>query len=569
MATPRYIVRSKCPYSLLFPISTGCRIRIHESAWTSLSYHTGSLFAGRHDSEKERPAPPLPTSISFPNIDDLSSAKSVSWTRDSSPDLFHQYAHIRRPADITPAHWEALNICFSSVVSLEDIVSDATFVPPQSWLEPVDQKDASRLGNISRVLSNGKTCPNQQDFYTRSMEIQHDNEDGFRALSRKPNNGKPPPRLAHFRRFWEGLDGMAFYWDTTSDEYIPPKEEETSNEALLGVADLASPRSSIDLETIEADDNDDEPRKRTKPNPEESESIAPSEQSFPHRPVQNPISSSISARPRILPPELPAGHPARNKAPSSLRDRVPEGTYRGSRIGNGAGMPEQHRNDTVRAFIEPIAWAFGFTVAGHRRPTSLGVKTLLVPMKVTSAIWQAPRQRDKARQGWLDGPVLGISCRGETEFEEGRADPVVDVLREVGALLLIAQERARQGKAEIKPGEGKWWTTVPRWGGGTGGEPAAADAPPATESSINVAAAAEKLINESEAKAYLESRARQGSRSQTSSRRKLTPIEAWKFLRPGVGYWDPRVEYTAIGKPPNSEYDEVYNPRNHYPLLLH
>jgi hypothetical protein len=525
--------------------------------WSSLSSRTGSLFAGRHDPEKERPAPPLPTSISFPNIDDISSAHEASWTAESSPDLFHQYAHIRRPADITPAHWEALNIGFSSEVSLEEIVSDATLVPPQSWLEPVDQNEASKLGNTSRVLSTGRTCPTQQDFYVRSTEVQHENDDGFRALSRKPTDGKPPPRLAHFRRFWESLDSMAYYWDTSSEEYIPPKAEETSNNTVLDLPDPVSPRSSVGPESIAADENDDEPRKRTKPNPQETESIAPGEQCFPHRPVQNPISSSASAKPRIQPPELPAGHPARNKALSNFRDRVPEGTYRGSRIGNGAGMPEQHRNDTVRAFIEPIAWAFGFTLAGHRRPTSLGVKNLLIPMKVTSAVWQAPKQRDKARLGWLAGPVLGISCRGETEFDEGRSDPVVDVLREVGALLMIAQERARQGKTETKPGEGKWWTTVPRWGGGLGGEPANTDAPQVAESITSVASATEKLINESEAKAYLESRARQGSRGQASSRRKMTPIEAWQVLRPGAGFWDPRVEYTAIGKPPSSEYDEV------------
>jgi hypothetical protein len=518
-----------------------------------LNSDTGSLFAGRHDPERERPAPPLPTSVSFPDIDDISCARPVSWTAESSPDLFQQYARIRKPADITLAHLEVLNINFHSVDILDHLTSDAGFVPSPSWLDPAELSDTSKLGSTSRVLSSGRTCPTQHDFYTRSTELQHENENGFRALSRRPSNGKPPPRLAHFRRFWEGLDTMASYWDTTSEEYFPPKIGERGDEELTGAKSPEDLSYGGGTEVSALDENDHEPRKRTKPNPDDPELIAPSEKFFPHRPVQDPISSSVLAAPRIQPPELPVGHPARNK----FRDIAPEGTYRGNRIGNGAAMPDQHRIDTVRAFVEPIAWAFGFTIAGHRRPTNLKVGNLLIPMKVTSAVWQAPKQRDRARLGWLEGPVMGISCRGETEFADGRADPVIDVLREVGALLLIAQERARQGKSEAKPGEGKWWTTVPRWGGGPGDGPAVVNAPPAPDT---IAAATEQLIRESEAKTSLESRARPLTRGQGNSRRKMTAAETWNALRPGAGFWDPRVEYTAIGKPANSDYDEVRLP---------
>jgi hypothetical protein len=45
----------------------------------------------------------------------------------------------------------------------------------------------------------------------------------------------------------------------------------------------------------------------------------------------------------------------------------------------------------------------------------------------------------------------------------------LDVLREIGLLLEVAQERYREGKTEDKPGVGKWWTEKPRFGGGTGG----------------------------------------------------------------------------------------------------
>ena len=46
----------------------------------------------------------------------------------------------------------------------------------------------------------------------------------------------------------------------------------------------------------------------------------------------------------------------------------------------------------------------------------------------------------------------------------------LDLMREVAAMLLLGQERAREGKSPTIPGQGKWYTTVPRWGGGPGGE---------------------------------------------------------------------------------------------------
>ena len=346
---------------------------------------------------------------------------------------------------------------------------------------------------------------------------------------------------------------MAYYWDTSADEYLPPNPEDndcfTSHEA----SHPSSPRNMEKKFDSASPENGSEPRKRTKPNP--ADSITPSDLAFPHRPISHPISSSVSAQARTQPPNLPPGHPALNKQSTTL-SRVPEGTYRGTRIGNGACMPEQHRYETVRAFVEPIAWAFGFTISVHRKPSVLGIKNLRIPIKSSPCIWRPPKEREKARMGWLVGPVLGISCRGETEFADDRADSVLDALKEIGALLVLAQERARQGKSEVKPGEGKWWTTVPRWGGGVGGEPVVTDASPPVAIRPE-ADATEKLINDSDAKAYLEGRIRQGSRNHGNARRKVTAAEGWKILRPGAGYWNPRIDYTAIGKPADSSFDEV------------
>jgi hypothetical protein len=145
---------------------------------------------------------------------------------------------------------------------------------------------------------------------------------------------------------------------------------------------------------------------------------------------------------------------------------------------------------------------------------------------------------------------MGISCRNDTGFAEGEADPVLDVLRELGAMLCIAQERAREHQIERKPGEGKWWTSVPRWGGGPGGEMGEAISgikDDATASAEEGKALVDVLAN---------SRGRPSAGS-SAAKRKAALTNAWKTLRVGVGFWDPRTDYRAIGKPTESDWDEV------------
>lgn len=330
-------------------------------------------------------------------------------------------------------------------------------------------------------------------------------------------------RLAHFRRFWNALGNIANYWDTSCDEYFPEKSDyEVTNENAA--------QEDIPEEDEKATAEADEPRKRAKPNPE---------QDSRNKDFDLPLGSPPpSGGPPLgfRPPQVP-GEPAR-----------PPGTYRGYRVSNGAGMPDSYRIETARAFVEPIAWAFGFTLAGHRRPPLLEIKSLLVPIKLSGTVWRAPNVRDKARAGYLQGPVLGISCRSETGFAEGKADPVLDTLRELGAMLCLAQERAREGNTERKPGEGKWWTSVPRWGGGPGGEMGEAVSV-AREDDIEPGSEVIPPMDP-------ETRGRPTGRSN-GLKRKQAIANAWKTLRVGVGFWDPRTEYTAVGKPVDSDWDEV------------
>jgi hypothetical protein len=209
-------------------------------------------------------------------------------------------------------------------------------------------------------------------------------------------------------------------------------------------------------------------------------------------------------------------------------------------------MPDQYRIDCVRAFLEPIAWAFGVTLSQHRRPPVLKLENVRFPVRMSSVAWRGPQDRTKARQGWMEGPVLGMQCRADVNFGAAGqldAESVLDTVRELGGLLLLAQERAREGKTERRGGEGKWWTINPRWGGGPGGE--VGDAQGAGDAPVK------------EAITPQDEKAMQRNPDGSKSRRRPTPAEVWKILRPGHPSWDPKIVYEAIGKDRTSEWDDV------------
>lgn len=482
-------------------------------------------------------APPRATPVSFP--DTICLSEQSTWTERSKPDLFQLYANSRKVADIHLDHWEALNIRAVQIENVEQLFEarscGSSFIPPRSWFKPRSTGDqASAVTPESRVLFNRRPYPSHDDFYIRSKELLYENVDAFAALTRTSRENRPIPRLAHFRRFWEGLDNMSYYWDDSADEYMAAKESEDS--------DMTTKED--DAESIL---EEHEPRKRTKWNP--AEPISATKLLFP---ASIPVYSNLSVQSRAH-PESSNQRSTRNDAKQendARKDDAP-GTYRGHRIGNGAGMPEQYRVMAIQKFVEPIAWAFGFTLSPHSRQPTVAFRTLHVPVKMSGAVWRPPLARDKAKMGWLQGPVLGISCRSETEFDHKPGSSLLDALRETGALLSIAQERAREKKKEVRPGENQWWTTVARWGGGTGGEVGEVLASGATNTDEPIHA-----LKDIEIEPSRESRGRPRSRGAGSSR-KLSAVDVWKILRPGIGFWDPRVEYSAIGRDAQSEYDQV------------
>ena len=175
---------------------------------------------------------------------------------------------------------------------------------------------------------------------------------------------------------------------------------------------------------------------------------------------------------------------------------------------------------------------------------------LHLPVTQTAAVYRVPKDRSKGRQGWLEGPILSLQVRAETDFHDENGQELsnkarLDLLREVACLLQLAQERQREGKTATKPGEGEWWTTKPRWGGRAGGD---------VQNELgngDIVQAAQELLGAAREKSG------KTGRDSGKSRKQKTPALLWKELKCGKGIWDPKTDYTAIGKHPDSEFDEV------------
>lgn len=514
--------------------------------------HTlGGLLAGQHDNEKERLPPARPVPVTFPALDPPApslSAPPLPWTHTSPSAVAAHFLRLKKPSDVSLETLALLNVSFDPESDFETLLASISdhahsHLPPRTWLEAPELNDTTSSEPNATLLCNGRKVPDQNEFYLRVKELSFKNEDAFANLTRKPRGEKIPLRLAHFRKFWEGLDNMAYYWDTSLDDYSTPSIRKDKD--VNGSDQIDSARGPSSLGAIPP--NEEEPRKKVKTEPmykmnDQSPASAPTQGIVPPTEPSLVLNRGLPARAAEQKAPWEVNTPIMSEKPVDLS----KGSYRGYRIGNGAEMPDSYRLETVRAFLEPIAWAFGVTLAPHRRPPVLQLERIRFPVRVSTVAWRGPQDRTRARQGWMEGPVLGVQCRAETNFgsdDDLQANSILDVVRELGGMLLVAQERAREAKTEKRAGEGKWWTTTPRWGGGPGGEvgegKGASDAP--TTESVG------KTNDVSTGK----------PRVGSKDRRKSTPAEIWNTLKPGNPLWDPKVMYEAIGKDSNVEWDDV------------
>lgn len=153
---------------------------------------------------------------------------------------------------------------------------------------------------------------------------------------------------------------------------------------------------------------------------------------------------------------------------------------------------------------------------------------------------------------------MGLLIRSEFDFTDAEGSPNhtkcrLDLMRELGALLHLAQQRHREGKTDPTKSSSQWWTTTPRWGGGPGGCFAGeeCEAYNATYSSSSSASSA--------------------SHTHTPHQKRSKDLAAqWRTLKPNPSSWDAKTTYRRFGPSSDEEYDHVYllSALNHHVSLL-
>lgn len=224
----------------------------------------------------------------------------------------------------------------------------------------------------------------------------------------------------------------------------------------------------------------------------------------------------------------------------------------GLRIGSGESMPTDFRQSLITAFIKLVSYDFGCNVVrSSTEPrlqlsspsNSISRRKSYIPSHC-QFVFQGPRTKAAARLGLVSGPVAAVSVRATTDFSmpDIETTQARDLAQETLVALLTAQHRARQNKSEHKFGEGEWWATRPRWGGGLGGPigKEANDDSQGQDASGAVGGNPQSL------------------RSPKKPRKNLAVYDRYRMVRPSSYNWDRRATYELIGKQYGTNYDDVF-----------
>ena len=472
------------------------------------------------------------------------------------------YEQIRSPRHLGSQHVSALNLKINRDVPLDQLFP-AQYLPPSKWEKApsldYNKGNTSTSVSVTGKLSNGVLFPGHQAYHSRMKELLCDNGDAYHALTRQPlRPGRSAVRPEHFRKFYVVLQIVGEFWDTSLDGPAPDHDNVTNADISpdhavitdrLPTATRSKAMNDESQSSIKLTDRDTvalQTRELEEPHPDTtSETFTPPISQASHLfSVSSPVPS----------------HPA---AASSI---VTQNTYTGRRTSTGAKMPARYRNDLLKEFLEPLLWAFGCRYETRRIQSHLSVRNLRIPVDLSGVVYSAPKERPSSIVGSLVGPLIAVQGRHGTTFgkDDAQSDSV-DLLAEVGAMLLIAQERAREGTVEISPNLNKWFVTKPRWGGGTGeaiGEPLG---PVCEEEIVIHQEQSNDLSMQSEEpptkKRSQDKRVRAAKARETAKKENLR-----KSTMPPGPRWDSRVKYMRLGKDAENDFDNVCYNGNKGPL---
>ncbi|KAK4452083.1 hypothetical protein QBC34DRAFT_39558 [Podospora aff. communis PSN243] len=474
---------------------------------------------------------PPPTPVNFPLCRPQERAEGGDGTPPARPSehLTSVLQGIIRPTEVTIAHLEALgsHVIFDSTP--QELIPDVSFIPDFSGWEALSADEAHAANESTRrKINTGALSPGCQTYLERRRELSVPNEAAYRAIRRVPApKGQAQPRLGNSFEFYRYLELFSTYWDDTS---APPAEAE-ANEAKDDAPGALAGAGGVDAATSE-------------------------------------------------------GQPAEKEAQAQ--------EIRYTRTGAGHQMPPDYRQNIISAFVKLVAYDFGCNATAPRTEPRLYITSNTNPPRSSyfssgcTFIFRTPTTREAARSGVIEGPVAAISARHTITFPPPRPsspdapptatdrDSVIDLARELIAALVTAQHRAREGREERRIGEGAWWATKPRWGGGPGGPIGREvdlasgadetvgdkDAPPPDTTPTAAAAAAPAPAPAPAPRPFSRPSSLLLGGSKGPKRLKksgnLPMYDNYRMVRPPAAAWDRKTRYSAIGRAKGVDYDDIF-----------
>lgn len=379
-----------------------------------------------------------------------------------------------------PIGFSAIGLHLESDATVRELVPDLAHVPDfRQWDQLALNEFRDKDQAMRRPLRTGNLSPGCHIYLERKRELSHDNRDAFRTVRRvPPPKGKQQARLGNAYEFFRCLELLTVYWDDpTSPPELPRTPDMSATETTAAAAAGAA---------------------------------------------REPQAENASE------PDAP---------PTTMRTL------------SGQTMPPEFRQTLVTAFVKLVAYDFGCNVSMSRVEPRLHLNSPPGPNPRKSYtpchchfIFQSPMTREAARAGTVYGPVAAVSIRPTTSFAipNVEASQALDLAREVTAALVTAQHRARQGRTETRFGEGQWWTTKPRWGGGSGG-------PIGREVEMDAVQGDKDVCPD-------------GLLAQASkkARKNMSMYDSYRMVRPPSSSWDRKAKYEAIGKVEGANFDDVF-----------
>ena len=481
--------------------------------YTALSHGTLMILplpATRDEEEEDddKPAPPPATPVHFPSYQPR---ELLPINYPVTVDLRTIFSQLVAWSQLQPRHVESIKLQLINEVSLENVIPGlAAFTPPSEWkhglganplqvAHPARVDEASctnELNDDSTILmSNGKPTPTRRDFHLRAQELSMGNKKAYKE-SKVRRGPRGNAQIVIYAQFYAHLKQVGEYWDTSLD---PPEATLVKLRLKQAQEEAAKDHMVIDQDlegfSYSPASEQDDPMESSIPSQtqhgEAEANISPSQASQPQK-ASSKRSSAMSSTPDAQPghnadandlaqsraiEDLSTEKPSVEHNPSTPSHSLAQAhqnllaslhgpitfspgeaqEYKGLRTSTGSAMPLSTLVTTVLDFLNPVLYHFGCgsyapsDVSVHR----LSIRHLLLPIESIS-IYRIPTSRDAIRQRLREGPLLAVSVREIDHETPTERKDIADAMKEVLAILTLAEERSREGREEVRVRKEGW-----------------------------------------------------------------------------------------------------------------